>query len=223
MSSASDWPSNDSSALDVCACSPATVRALGTPLRRRLVCVLLDRSPLQWAELVDAVAAPTDDSHGMSVGLQHSHLPALTAARLATTERSARSVSLGSHPDLHDGPLSVPVLERVDQQVWTAVNVIHQDPWRGEVISFLAESGSTATLAALTRRVARSFERSDDDAVTTDTLGGPISSALHHVHLPKLSAVGLLDYDEDSGEVAYAGEEWFELSSLVETLSHACY
>lgn len=210
-----------SPALEVCACSPATVRTLTDPTRHRILSVLFERGTVPTAELADAIASSTTRSERTSAALWHLHVPALEAAGLISVDRASGSVSLCSHPDVRDGPLSARLLGLVDEGVWTAVGAIHDDPWRTEVFAFLAESGPSSTLAALTRRVAQSFERRVDDAVTTGTPGGPVSSALHHVHLPRLSAVGLLSYDGDSGAVAYAGGEWFELQSLVETLPDA--
>lgn len=42
-----------------------------------------------------------------------------------------------------------------------------------------------------------------------------IAIALHHNHLPKLTDVGLIDYDEKSGAVQYSGDPLVEKQLLV--------
>lgn len=68
-------------------------------------------------------------------------------------------------------------------------------PLRRAVLSLLHGSADPkTTLDALSERIATQFE---------DASEARIRSALHHVHLPKLRELGLVEYDERSGEVRY--------------------
>lgn len=77
---------------------------------------------------------------------------------------------------------------------------------RRDVISFCrGRKGQGATFDDLVDHVATQRRRRSD---TFDTLR--IEAKLHHVHLPRLSESGVIDYDSRSGDVRYWGDERLE-------------
>ncbi|WP_136592167.1 DUF7344 domain-containing protein [Salinigranum halophilum] len=198
------------SPLRLCACSPSTVQALDSPTRRLVLRVLLSRGAVSLSDLAAIVtAAPqaatadlsVTDEREAAVSLQHCHLPKLDAAELVSVD--GRTLAPGPHRDVRDGPLTTRLLDGVCQDVWTAIAAASSDRRRVEVVAALARSGPTLTLEQL--------------ADTVDG-GAHLATMLHHLHLPKLDAVGLLAYDYGNHQVSYAGRQWFGLDELAEAL-----
>jgi hypothetical protein len=81
------------------------------------------------------------------------------------------------------------------------------DRSRRDIIRVLqSDTGGETTLERLAERFA-------------DEEGGRVQAAiaLHHQHLPKLAATGVVDYDSDSGTVRYRPNEGVE--TLLDVLS----
>ncbi|KAB1186939.1 MULTISPECIES: hypothetical protein [Haloferax] len=215
-------------ALEVCSCSPSTIRVLESPVRRRILCVLLERRTVAFRELTSALSRSSesvpsdddlDDQHALLASLHHTHVPKLERAELVSVHSEDDVLSLDLHPDIYRGPLTAHLLRSVDQEVWAAVAAVYRDNRRGAVLTLLAQSGPTQTMESLASRLVESSVRGIDRSVS----GGRETKAdveitLHHVHLPVLANVGLVDYDVTSGEVTYTGNRWFELGEFVETL-----
>jgi DNA-binding transcriptional ArsR family regulator len=60
----------------------------------------------------------------------------------------------------------------------------------------------------------------DAVAADLDAARDRVAASLHHHHVPKLSDAGLVDYDDRSGDVRYAGGDlvssWLDLLAAVE-------
>jgi len=84
------------------------------------------------------------------------------------------------------------------------------DRYRRGIIRRLRASGGTATIDQLVDSVL--------EEVDTTASPGPqvVRVRLHHVHIPKLRDVGLVEWDADSGAVHYRPHE------LVEELLAVC-
>jgi hypothetical protein len=59
----------------------------------------------------------------------------------------------------------------------------------------------------------------DDDTDPLDHLdsgeqSAVVESSLHHVHLPKLEALGFIEWDRESGQIS-TGPEWEEIAPLL--------
>ncbi|KAB1192674.1 hypothetical protein GJR96_04155 [Haloferax sp. MBLA0076] len=214
--------------LDVCSCSPTTIRALESPVRRRVLGVVLKRRAVEFDELASELTQqseksyPDDDTHGLhatSAVLRHTHIPKLQTAGLVSGPRDNDVLTPNLHPDIYGGPLTTHLLRSVDQDVWAAVAAVHRDRRRGEVLSLLANAGPTLTLTSLASRLVESSVReSGGTSERRSETKADVEITLHHVHLPVLAKVGLVDYDTTSGEVTYAGDRWFGLAEFVETL-----
>ena len=79
------------------------------------------------------------------------------------------------------------------------------NPHRRYVLEDLLDWGRSSTLPELTWSVAMRFHEADGTDVSRDALDS-IRIRLHHVHLPKLAAGGLIDYDYDSRTAELAAE-----------------
>ncbi|WP_224448085.1 DUF7344 domain-containing protein [Haloprofundus salilacus] len=92
---------------------------------------------------------------------------------------------------------------------------IFGDSVRRQVLSYLY-SGSRKVVSTneLAERCIESDEVATDDS-------DQLASTLHHLHLPKLDDVGLLDYDPDAGEVLGPDEDTVDagVAELMDVLS----
>lgn len=93
--------------------------------------------------------------------------------------------------------------------ITTAFELLARRPRRRLLYWFHRRNDRAVPFDALVRRL---------DAATDADFGGDdaagIRVALHHVHLPKLDAAEVVDYDPDEGVVRYLGDR--RLSALLE-------
>ncbi len=149
---------------------------------------------------------------GWHVSLRQTHLPVLEEAGLIDWDAEVNAVSISTHPALQN-----PKLERIietDGIDWDGIlgALVHRR--RRIALSVLADYDTALSRVALARAIVErepGTETADADPVED------CCAALHHVHLPKLAAVGLASYDARSGAVSYRGHplienaEWFDL------------
>jgi DNA-binding transcriptional ArsR family regulator len=194
-------------------CSETLLRALDDPRRRATLAVLVDSStPVEEAQLAALVVAEGRGGELESVRLsvRHEHLPLLASAGLV--RRSAEGVVVP--PPLRDDVGTV--LDRIEElpsDAWGVLAALLSDPLRRATAAEL-ERTAGATLH-LDRLAAALAERAPLER-TTDG----VATELHHVHLPRLSDAGLVEYEPEARVVEYRGDSAIpEEKSVSRTLS----
>lgn len=69
---------------------------------------------------------------------------------------------------------------------------------RRKALQHLSQAEEATTVDSLAERVAAETDPDHDDGVVKS-----VETDLHHVHLPKMDEVGVVDYDARSGTVRY--------------------
>lgn len=172
--------------------------------QRRILSILLGRShPMTERELsVQLVARETgtdpaditEENHqSVRISLHHQYLPKLESAGWVEWHEEgvvAAEPLPGSDEDVSPATLLDP-----DHPDWDAVSALLVRPQRQDLVSVIAGGRDQLTLEelviTLTEHSHASWpaeQRGDEPA---------LRSTLHHVDLPKLAAVGLLEYDPD--------------------------
>jgi len=88
---------------------------------------------------------------------------------------------------------------------------------RRRILSILRGGGSISE-AELARRLAASSD-ADPRPVAGSRETSQVRTELHHVHLPKLAEVGLVDWDEERSTVALADHDAFESDAIWELVA----
>lgn len=130
--------------------------------------------------------------------LRQIHLPVLEAVDLIERDRGAGTVAATAHP-LYDDPRFRRFLS-ADADLDGLVDALADD-YRRRVLAVLDDRDDPVSRADL----------AVDAAAALSVTAEQLRVALHHVHLPKLEAQGLLEYDTDDGVVAPARpdvDEW---------------
>jgi DNA-binding transcriptional ArsR family regulator len=184
--------------------------------RRRTVLTVLQR--LSAADIEDlathVVAAETGKSllevtrteaKRVRESLTHRHLPQLAETGLVTEESG--TVSVTQHPALADPKIEQMI--ETDAAGWDAVLESLADRRQRIILTTLPKDGEPVDRDELVTTVAGKIRKYSQKDVSEQQL----RIDLHHRHLPKLEAAGLLEYDVDAGTVAYQGhpeldEEW---------------
>lgn len=167
-----------------------------TDRRRGILAVLLDDAPLRVPTLAERLAAadadtPTPDPDAVdrvAADLHHVHLPALEAVGLIDRDRAAGTVSPSDHR-LYDDPDFRRFLE-ADDGLDDLVECLADD-CRRTVLEVLDEREEPITRDDLARAAAAPLSRRAEE----------LRVDLHHVHLPRLDAMGLLEYDASTAVV----------------------
>lgn len=198
---------------------------LANPRQRRILSVLLDQpGPLTERDLAVQLAAretgksPPDvteeDRQQIRNDLHHRCIPKLEAAGwierlpegiVATERLSIESMGL-SLPDLQ-GPDD---LRGSDRPSWEALAVLLARPRRRDIVSIIADQQQPLTLKELythmmnSGRTSRALDRGEEPRGEEDRgeEEPTLLVTLHHVDLPKLQEVGLIEYDSDEKTVA---------------------
>jgi len=144
------------------------------------------------------------------VGLRHTHLPTLSDADLVDWDEERDAVASSDHP-VHDDPKFDRILD-VEADDWDGVLESLADERRRIALSVLSAADGTVDRERLAASVAAREECVSETEVPPRDAKDVLLS-LHHVHLPKLDEAGLVEYDHEAEEVAYAGhpelnEEW---------------
>lgn len=121
--------------------------------------------------------------------LHHHCLPSLEA--VGWLERRPDGLHLDE--PLFDGslPFSLPALRRPDDPIWELVSALLARPYRARLLVAVAKHDGYLTVEEL----AATLQGQDVDERT-------LRLALHHVDLPKLAAVGSVEYDRDGRAAA---------------------
>ena len=107
--------------------------------------------------------------------------------------------------EVHTSPSS----ERTEISVEAIFDVL-SSPYRRHVLSYLSDATTPTTIGDLAYHVA-AWEEETSIAEVSDDEASEAEILLYHVHLPKLTSVGLVNYDAESGAVT--PEESIELAT----------
>jgi len=191
-----------------------------TPDRQQLSSILTDRQsrrvlaslqagPLTDRDLAVAFAAAERDCPRSSVTaderrrhrrlIRHVHLPRLTDAGLATQSGDGLVRPVPGTLDRY--AVQFPALDDPDHSSWPAAAVVLGRSYRYPLLSSVDDSDDTVSLFDLAERLV-DCETPQLDTDTARTL----AVVLHHVDLPKLVSVGLLEYDTGTRAVTATPE-----------------
>lgn len=199
--------------------TPAVVRdeafrAIADRRRRALLRVLDRRVRATPAELARYVVAEETGTHRRDVGrraaegarrtLEHVHLPRLRDVGFVSREEGL--VVPTGHPALQDDGFRE--LIATEDRRWDEVLTCLADERRRVTLAALARNDGPMDREALAADVARAVDAGTQDG------GHEVLVELHHLHLPKLQAAGLVTYDAEDGWADYEGhraidEQWF--------------
>lgn len=174
--------------------------------RRESLSILADREgALRERDLAEAIAAAESDDvtesavRTVTVELRHLHLPKLDEAGLVAWDPDGETVTAADHPLFEDSRLRQ--LVEADDPEWDAVLEAVANGRRRSVLAALRSVGGPLQRDALAHAIADGEDGSRPSPETVDDL----RVQLHHVHLPKLEAAGLVEYDAAEGTVTYEG------------------
>lgn len=177
---------------------------LADPRQRRLLSILLGQShPMTKRDLSLQVTAQetgkepaevAEEEHKpVQVDLSHRCLPKLEA--VGWIERCPEGVITTESLLSWDEDSSGPGLENPDHPLWEAVSALLACPHRKELVSIIADHSSRLSLEELATELegcapgSRTNEQRESKSI--------LLSTLHHLDLPKLAEVGLIEYDHD--------------------------
>ena len=178
--------------------------AAAVPRRRVILTTLRDHGELPMSDLATHMVAreegiPTSEvtdarRDRVLTRIHHQHVPALADTGLVVYEHDEEEPRVGPAVWLADDPTfdaveSAFATGRTDEVVGTLL----ADPVRERVVSVLREHHGSLALDDLARTVVAA-ERTDDSPPPEDAVTSAVVS-LHHVHLPKLDDVGIVEYD----------------------------
>lgn len=182
---------------------------LADETQRRLLSILQERpGPLTVRDLTIELAARergaspsavTDaDRQRFQVLAHHTYLPKLDA--IGWVDRRPEGIVVAEQPSTEGGDIPLPSIQDPENEVWDAVAAVIERPYRRHVVSILVDRRQPTTLEELATDLA------NREGTTYPTGGGSpeddLQVPLHHVDLPKLDAVGLVDYDSDEKTIA---------------------
>ena len=166
--------------------------------QRRVLSVLASASqPTTVSELCHRLATMDRDStetagstlESIRTDLHHRCLPSLEAA--GWVERRPDGVRLDEPLFDESLPFSLPALREPDDPIWELVSALLARPYRTRLLVTIAAHDGFLTVEEL----AAALQGQGDDERT-------LRIALHHVDLPKLAAVGPVEYDRDGRAAA---------------------
>lgn len=180
---------------------------LGEPRQRRVLSILLNQpQPMTVRDLGVQIAAheterapsdvPEEDHQPIRVDLHHRCLPKLEA--VGWIERHPEGVIAAESLPFGDEESSFPDLQDPNYP-WEAIGALLARPRRQDVVAIVAGQCHRLTLEGLATELAEyghaswATERREDEPT--------LRSLLHHIDLPKLAEVGLIEYDRDEKTV----------------------
>lgn len=177
--------------------------------QRALLARLLEAGgPLTERDLAVGIAtrelgrSPSDmteaDLRQFRANLHHRYLPKLE--EIGWIERTPEGVVATERLSFERTRLSLPAVDADDGSTWDALATLLGRPQRRDVVALVADRDRPISLDRLADELAAPERRArvPDGAERRSTL----AVTLHHVDLPKLSAVGFVDYDADAKLVA---------------------
>lgn len=193
--------------------------------RRRVLAILLDRaSPVAEEDLAVHLAAAeqgksqaevtAEDVQPLRIDLAHVQLPTLEDAGLVERDEEDATVTTTNNPAVRDPMLAYIVETEVDG--WDDVLASLASERRRIALSVLEDRDVPMARADLAREIAT--RETDEEPDPEPGTVADLLISLQHVHLPKLEAAGLVEYDTTDGTVAYVGhpaldEDWFDFQT----------
>lgn len=168
--------------------------------QRRVLSLLADESsPLTERDLAVRLAALEEqhppslvsapESRARLIVLHHQKLPKLEAAGLVKRTPAGISLVPWFPLDLESYGIVVPPADDPDDPAWDLVAAVVERPYRRHVLSLVEAATEPISLETLANAL---LEREDDvDGLDADQL----ETRLHHIDLPKLTALDVLEYD----------------------------
>jgi hypothetical protein len=175
---------------------------LADPRQRRILSILASRARpttvddlgrrLAATERGDEAVVDDADRRSIRLDLRNRCLPSLEA--VGWIDRRSDGIRLDDPLSAVD--LSPPSLQAPDDPAWPVVSALLARPSRRAILSVVVDHDGRLSLADLAAelRVRADVIRPDDDR--------RLPIALHHVDLPKLAAIGVVEYDPDARTVA---------------------
>lgn len=168
---------------------------LADPRHRRILSILQTQSePIPVDELCRRLAAAEGDGtsavdrRSIRTDLRHRCLPNLEA--VGWIDRRPDGIRFDDRRFAETVDISPAALAAPDDPVWEVVAAILARTYRRTILSIVADDGAITVgdLAAELR------ERTDGTGAARSE-DGRLPLALHHVDLPKLAAIGVIEYD----------------------------
>lgn len=172
---------------------------LGAPRQRRILAMLRERSrPVTVDECVGELAATQDGpaagaTEAVRTDLRHRCLPKLEAG--GWIERRPEGIVAADPLPIATVPFSIPDLTEPDHPSWPVVSALLERPYRRGILSILGERCDRTRVDVLAAEL-RTWAGASW-ATSTDC-DGSLATTLHHVDLPKLAAIGVVEYDPDA-------------------------
>jgi len=172
------------------------------PRQRRILAILESRARpttvdelgrrLAAAERGDGAVVDDVDPRSIRPDLRHRCLPSLES--VGWIDRQPDGIRLDD--PLSGVDISLPPLGAPDDPAWPVVSALLARPSRRVILSVVADHDGRLTLADLAAEL-----RLRDDVVQPDDDDRRLPIALHHVDLPKLAAIEVIEYDPDARTV----------------------
>jgi len=126
--------------------------------------------------------------------LQHNYLPRLEAANLIDCQVDGHVRYISAPLDRFD--VELPAISEPTDPSWDGATAVLARSYRQQLLSLVVDADGPISLLQLAGRLAEA----EPDAVTAATVETPqaVSVVLHHIDLPKLDDIGLLEYDCES-------------------------
>lgn len=191
-----------------------TFECIASRERREILSALLTWGAVLTEEQLAAYLAattqgtPPPDSTAtetVQAELTHVHLPALEAAGLVTWKREDGTVRTTNRLAFED-PRFERLLELQTDGLDGVLSALAHE-YRRIVLTVLEGEEPSMSRAELAREILRRApEATDPDPATVEE----VTTSLHHVHLPTLDDMDLLEYDSATGHATYTGHPALE-------------
>lgn len=178
---------------------------LAEPRRQAVLATVLGgESALTERTLADRLSGADEegfagDAETVLATLRHVDLPKLAALDLVAWDRTAETVAPGEHPLQEEQRFRDLLAAGGDR--WAVATTVHGDERCRAAVEALAAADGTVTRSELAHTLAQ-----DEVNEGGATAGEDLAVTLHHVLLPKLAAVDLLEYDPGEGTVVPADD-----------------
>lgn len=152
-------------------------------------------APRVWAPRFE-----TTETETVRAELRYIHLPALEEADLVTWRQKTEHVEPTAHPAFDD-PRFKQLLDLQTDGLDEVLSALAHD-YRRIILTVLEGEAASMSRSELGRELRRRVPAPAEHAVPAVET---VTTTLHHVHLPKLDDLGLIDFDPERGRTTYVG------------------